>query len=88
MGFGLKCGYVDLCISLNFLVDRNDSSKYAEENGFSFRETSARTSENVKSLFEDLAAQVYHQHGNRIERRTIRLGQTSPVENKILCCNI
>ena len=69
-------------------MDRNDSSKYAEENGFSFRETSARTSENVKSLFEDLAAQVYHQHGNRIERRTIRLGQTSPVENKILCCNI
>ena len=81
---------IELCISLNFLVDHNDSSKYAEENGFSFRETSSRTSENVKSLLEDLAAQVYHhhQHGNRKERRTIRLGQTSPVENKILCCNI
>ena len=76
-----------LFLSLNFLVERIDSSKYATENGFSFRETSARTSENVMSLFEDLAAQVYHQHGKRKPRKSIRLGQTSPAENTKLCCN-
>ena len=83
----MQCSCV-LFLSLNFLVERNDSSRYAKENGFSFRETSARTSENVTSLFEDLAVQVYHQHGNRKGRKSIRLGQTSSVENTKLCCNM
>ena len=74
--------------SLIFLVRQADSSEYAKEKGFSFRETSARTSENVQSLFDDLATQMYHQVGNRIERKTIRLGQKSPVAHNKLCCNI
>ena len=71
------------------LVEKTASSEYAKENGFSFRETSARTSENVQSLFEDLAAQMYQQFGNRSERQTIKLGQTSPLANsKKSCCNM
>lgn len=73
---------------LIFLVRQADSSEYAKEKGFSFRETSARTSENVQSLFEDLAAQIYQEFGNRIERKTIKLGQTSPYKHKKSCCNI
>ena len=76
------------CYNYFFLVRQADSSEYAKEKGFSFRETSARTSENVQSLFEDLATQMYHQVGNRIERKTIRLGQTSPIAHKKSCCNI
>ena len=72
---------------LIFLVDYADSSEYAKENGLSFMETSARTSENVQNLFKELALQMYRLHGNVVERKTIRLGQKTPNKKKKSCCN-
>ena len=75
-------------------ISTEEAKSFAEENQFSFIETSALDSFNVDEAFQNISTEIYKNtcqkqllEAEQVKRMNIELTETKPKKSKKKCCN-